>query len=63
VLPLWPEDRVWAFCEQVCGQIAALGESYPFVPLPTVAAATVTRDRPLPIDRLRRQAENGLLTA
>ena len=57
VLPLWPADRVRRFCERMCAQIAKLGESYPFVPLPAVAAGTVTRDRPLPLDRLRAQVE------
>jgi GGDEF domain-containing protein len=63
VLPLWSADRVRTFCEQACTQIAKLGESYPFVRLPTVAAGTVTRDRPLPLDQLRRQAEDRMLTA
>ena len=59
VLPKWPADRVWQLCEQVCAGVVALEESYPFVPLSAVAAATVTRTRPLPLEQLRRQVEHS----
>ena len=52
VLPSWPEDRVLALCDEVCARVAQLDQQYPFVALPAVAAATVTRERPLPIERL-----------
>jgi DICT domain-containing protein/GGDEF domain-containing protein len=59
VLPLWSAETVWELCEEACAHISRLDQSYPFVPLPTVAAATVTRSRPLPVEQLRRQAEQG----
>jgi hypothetical protein len=59
VLPLWTAERVWQLCEQACASIPLLDQCYPFVPLPTVAIATTTRARPLPVDRLRRQAQRS----
>jgi DICT domain-containing protein/GGDEF domain-containing protein len=56
VLPKWPAAHIWRLCEQVCARIGALEGSYPFVPLTAVAAATVARTQPLPLDLLRRQA-------
>jgi DICT domain-containing protein/GGDEF domain-containing protein len=56
VLPKWPAAHIWRLCEQVCAGIGALEGSYPFVPLTAVAAATVARTQPLPLDLLRRQA-------
>ncbi len=56
VLPKWPAEHIWRLCEQVCAGIGALEAGYPFVPLTAVAAATVTRSQPLPLDLLRRQA-------
>jgi GGDEF domain-containing protein len=58
VLPSWPEDRVLGLCDEVCARVSQLDQQYPFVALPAVAAATVTRERPLPIERLVRQV-NG----
>ncbi|WP_300018747.1 DICT sensory domain-containing protein [Pseudonocardia sp.] len=58
VLPSWSEQRVLALCDEVCARVARLDQQFPFVALPAVAAATVTRDRPLPIERLVRQV-NG----
>ncbi|OLT10863.1 hypothetical protein BJF78_28435 [Pseudonocardia sp. CNS-139] len=55
VLPSWAPERVLWFCEEVCRRVAGLDAVYPFVSLPGVAAATVTRNRPLPVDRLREQ--------
>lgn len=52
VLPSWPDDEVLRFTDEVCARISALDQVYPFVALPAVAAATVTRERPLPLDRL-----------
>jgi hypothetical protein len=52
VLPSWPNDEVLRFTDEVCARISALDQVYPFVALPAVAAATVTRERPLPLDRL-----------
>lgn len=59
VLPSWQPDRVLWFCEEVCARVARLHEVFPFVALPGVAAATVTRSRPLPIEQLVRQVEQN----
>jgi GGDEF domain-containing protein len=58
VLPSWSEQLVLGLCDEVCARVSQLDQQYPFVALPAVAAATVTRDRPLPIERLMRQV-NG----
>ncbi len=55
VLPSWAPERVLWFCEEVCTRVARLDQQYPFVSLPGVAAATVTRSRPLPVEQLRQQ--------
>jgi GGDEF domain-containing protein len=55
VLPSWAPERVLWFCEEVCMRVARLDQQYPFVSLPGVAAATVTRSRPLPVEQLRQQ--------
>lgn len=55
VLPSWEPDRVLDLCEEVCSRIALLDQAYPFVALPAVAAATVTRSRPLPVAGLVAQ--------
>jgi GGDEF domain-containing protein len=55
VLPSWEPERVLWFCEEVCTRMGALDQTYPFVALPGVAAATVTRNRPLPLEQLRQQ--------
>jgi DICT domain-containing protein/GGDEF domain-containing protein len=57
VLPSWPEGHVQVLCDEVCGRVGRLDQQYPFVPLPAVGAATVTREQPLPIDRLVAQVE------
>lgn len=59
VLPSWESDKVVELCEEVCTRIALLDQAYPFVSLPAVAAATVTRSRPLPVGDLVRQVERG----
>ena len=46
-------------CDEVCARVSQLDQQYPFVALPAVAAATVTRERPLPIDRLVQQMEGS----
>jgi GGDEF domain-containing protein len=55
VLPSWAPEKVLWFCEEVCTRVARLDDAYPFVSLPGVAAATVTRNRPLPVEQLRQQ--------
>ena len=55
VLPSWAPEKVLWFCEEVCTRIARLDNAYPFVALPGVAAATVTRNRPLPVEQLQLQ--------
>ncbi len=59
VLPSWPEDRVLGLCDEICARVSQLDQQYPFVALPAVAAATVTRERPLPIERLVRQVDGS----
>jgi len=59
VLPSWPPERVMWFCQEVCERVARLEDVYPFIALPGVAAATVTRSRPLPIQQLVEQVELG----
>jgi GGDEF domain-containing protein len=59
VLPSWAPEKVLWFCEEVCARVARLDEAYPFVALPGVAAATVTRNRPLPVEQLRQQVLHG----
>ena len=54
VLPSAAPDDVLELCHEVCRHAATIGESYPFVALPALVAGTVTRERPLPLDRLRR---------
>lgn len=55
VLPARRPEDVESFCDQACHDIGQLRQSYPFVDLPAAAAATITRDRPLPVDQLRHQ--------
>ena len=52
VLPSWPNEQVLRLTDEVCARVSALDQVYPFVALPAVAAATVTRERPLPVARL-----------
>ncbi|MCH6168840.1 sensor domain-containing diguanylate cyclase [Pseudonocardia alaniniphila] len=59
VLPSWSPERVMWFCEEVCERVSRLEDAYPFIALPGVAAATVTRSRPLPIPQLIHQVELG----
>jgi GGDEF domain-containing protein/DICT domain-containing protein len=59
VAPGRTADEMADYCDRVAVDIARLDQSYPFVPLPTVAAATGTRSRPLPIDRLRARLDGA----
>lgn len=59
VLPSWPQEHVLALCDEVCARIAHLDQQYPFVALPASAAAVVTRERPLPVERLVAQLDGG----
>jgi DICT domain-containing protein len=52
VLPSWANEDVLRLCDEICAHVAGLDQCYPFVALPAVAAATVTRERPLPVERL-----------
>jgi hypothetical protein len=56
VLPSAGPDDVRQLCREVCRHVAAVAEAYPDVALPALVAGTVTRGRPLPLDRLRRCA-------
>lgn len=58
VLPSWRTDDVLRLCDEVCDRVARLDQVYPFVALPAAAAVTVTRERPLPLDRLAREVED-----
>ncbi|MDT7580465.1 MAG: hypothetical protein QOK35_1729 [Pseudonocardiales bacterium] len=53
VLPSAAPDDVLALCHEVCRHAAGIGDAYPYVALPALVAGTVTRARPLPLDRLR----------
>jgi DICT domain-containing protein/GGDEF domain-containing protein len=57
VLPSWPAGHVHVLCDEICGRVGRLDQQYPFVPLPAVGAALVTRERPLPVGRLVAQVE------
>lgn len=59
VLPSWTEERVLALCEAACARVSQLDQQFPFVALPGTAAAVVTRERPLPVERLRRQIDGA----
>lgn len=59
VLPSWTESDVLALCDRVCARVSALDQQYPFVALPAVAAATVSREHPLPVERLAAQVAGG----
>lgn len=59
VLPSWTEGDVLALCDRVCARVSALDQQYPFVALPAVAVATVSREQPLPVDRLVAQVGGG----
>ena len=54
VLPSAVPDDVLELCHEVCRHASAIEEVYPYVALPALVAGTVTRARPLPLDRLRR---------
>jgi GGDEF domain-containing protein len=54
VLPSALPDDVLALCNEVCRHAAEIGDVYPYVALPALVAGTVTRARPLPLERLRR---------
>lgn len=57
VLPAWSVEDVRLLCDEVCARVIRLDEVFPFIALPTVAAATVTRSRPFPVEQLMRQME------
>jgi GGDEF domain-containing protein len=57
VLPSWTDEAVVALCDEVCARVAALDQMYPFVALPATVAATVTRNRPLPVAALVHRVE------
>jgi hypothetical protein len=54
VLPSAEPDDVLALCHEVCRHAGSIEEVYPYVTLPALVAGTVTRARPLPLDRLRQ---------
>lgn len=57
VLPSWANEDVLRLCDEICAHVAGLDQGYPFVALPAVAAATVTRERPLPVQRLVHEVQ------
>lgn len=57
VLPSWSDEAVVALSDEVCARVAALDQVYPFVALPATVAATVTRNRPLPVAALVHRVE------
>ena len=58
VLPSWASQEVLGLADEVCLRVSALDQLYPFVALPAVAAATVTRERPLPVQRLVHEVQS-----
>jgi GGDEF domain-containing protein len=54
VLPSATPDDVLALCHEACRHTVAAQDAYPYVVLPALVAGTITRARPLPLDRLRR---------
>jgi GGDEF domain-containing protein len=62
VLPSWSQLDVARFGEEACARVGELAHRYPFVELPGVAAATVTRRRPLPIPQLAHQVAGAART-
>ena len=59
LLPSAGPDDVLRVCSELCRIASGLDEAYPFIPLPAKVAGMVTRERPLPIDRLRQHAAQG----
>jgi len=59
VLPGWQLDAVRDLSRDVAARIARMDQWYPFVALQTVAAATVTRRRPLPVGQLLQEVSRG----
>ena len=59
LLPSAGPDDVLQVCNEVCRVASGLDEAYPFIALPAKVAGTVTRERPLPVDRLRQHAGSG----
>ena len=59
LLPSAVPDNVLKVCNEVCRVASGLDEAYPFIALPAKVAGTVTRERPLPVDRLRQHAGSG----
>jgi DICT domain-containing protein len=55
VLPSADAAGVLRVCHEVCRHAAAIEDVYPYVALPALVAGTVTRARPLPLDRLRQR--------
>jgi GGDEF domain-containing protein len=58
VLPSWANQDVLRLADEVCLRVSALDQLYPFVALPAAAAATVTRERPLPVQRLMHEVQS-----
>ena len=54
VLPGYDEAAAAALARPVPADLEQAGRSYPFVPLESISAVTVTRQRPLPLDELRK---------
>ena len=59
VLPSRTPDEVRALADRMCHDLAGLDRSYPFVSLPATVTSTVTRHRPLPLDRLRDELDGA----
>jgi GGDEF domain-containing protein len=57
VVPGVGEAEAADLARQVGADLERVGEAYPFVPLAAISAVTVTRQRPLPLDELRKTVE------
>ncbi|MBA3906334.1 MAG: diguanylate cyclase [Pseudonocardiales bacterium] len=58
VLPSWASQEVLRLADEVCAHVSTLDQLYPFVALPAAAVATVTRERPLPVQRLVSEVQS-----
>lgn len=57
VVPGVGEAEATELVRHVSADLEGLVDTYPFVPMGTVSAVTVTRQRPLPLDELRATVE------
>jgi GGDEF domain-containing protein len=59
VLPGWQPEAVRDLSRDAAARIARMDQWYPFIAVQTIAAATVTRRRPLPLGQLLQEVSHG----